>query len=74
MIWYSTSYLGTAVWPASAIGGTQYEIYTGGGGNSASTSGRRACAKVSNTKLTGTLCKVDNSDVTASAYYRLYGR
>ena len=74
MIWYSTSYLGTAVFPTNSIGGTQFEIYTGGGGNSQSTSGRRACAKVSNSKLTGVLCRVDGTDVTASSWFRLYAR
>ena len=74
MIWYSTSYLGTASWPCSSIGATQYEIYTGGGRSGTGTAQRKACAKVSNAKLTGVQCVVDGSSVDGSAYYRLYAR
>lgn len=74
MIWHGTNYLGTAVFPTSSIGSTQYEIYTGGWGNHNTASNRAACAKVSNTKITGVMVRVDNSDVTSSSYFRLYAR
>lgn len=74
MIWHGTNYLGTAVFPANAIGSTQYEMYTGGWGNHNTASNRAGCAKVSNTKLTGVMVRVDNSDVTSSSYFRLYAR
>lgn len=74
MIWHGTNYLGTAVFPTIAIGSTQYEIYTGGWGNHNTASNRAACAKVSNTKLTGVMVRVDNSDVASSSYFRLYAR
>ena len=74
MIWYSTVYLGTASWPCSSIGATQYEIYTGGGHSGTGTAQRKACAKVSNAKLTGVQCVVDANSYDSSAYYRLYAR
>ena len=74
MIWHGTNYLGTAVFPTIAIGSTQYEIYIGGWGNHNTGSNRAGCAKVSNTKLTGVMVRVDNSDVTSSSYFKLYAR
>ena len=74
MIWHGTDYFGTCVFPANAIGSTQYEMYTGGWGNKNTVSNRAGCAKVSNTKLTGVMVKVDNPDVTSSSYFRLYAR
>lgn len=74
MIWHGTNYFGTCVFPANAIGSTQYEMYTGGWGNKNTVSNRAGCAKVSNTKLTGVMVKVDNPDVTSDSYFRLYAR
>lgn len=74
MIWNSTSYMGTTIIPLSAIGATQYEVYTGGWGNNATNSNRAGCALVSNAKLTGVMVRSNNYDVTASSYFRLYAR
>lgn len=74
MIWKGTEYLSTITFPSNSIGSTQYEMYTGGWGNNSTTSNRMGVAKVSNAKLTGVAVRTNNTDVTSSAYFRLYAR
>ena len=37
-------------------------------------SNRAGCAKVSNTKLTGVMVRIDNTDVISSSCFRAYAR
>ena len=70
--YYSTTYWGTCVLPIALLDASTLRQVFLGGGNTSATSGRRAAAQVSRTKITPYQLWIDNSNVNATG--RIYAR